>query len=152
MSIRVKVTAPDLAAAADAAMTRASKALFNSIFAEMQRVLGSKVWDWPQSTERRGGGGTVKEVAGSPRNIVDTGLLRASGFKTELGKYGVTITWAAGYATAIHEGAVLRNGGIIPARPWTDVVMGNISGAAPGYNPPDYAGELRELFVRYFKL
>jgi hypothetical protein len=150
VSVRVRVTTPDIAVAAETAMQKAAGALFDSIFAEMQRLIGSKVWDWPGETERRGGGGTVKEVAGSPRNIVDTGALRASGSKAALGKYGVTLTWAVGYATAIHEGALLRNGGVIPPRPWTDVVMGNVQGAAPGYKAPDYEGELRELFIRYF--
>lgn len=152
MSVRVKVTTPDLAKAFQTASAKAASALFDSIFAEAQRLIGSKVWDWPVATERRGAGGSVKEVAGSPRNIVDTGTLRASGFRVKIGQYGCQFVWAVNYAAAIHEGAVLNNGGIIPPRPWMDVVLGRVQGPAGGYTPPDFAGELRELFGRYFKL
>ena len=40
---------------------------------QMQVEISSKVWDWPGKTKRKNG-----EIAGSPRDIVDTGELRNS--------------------------------------------------------------------------
>jgi hypothetical protein len=69
-------------------------------------------------------------VVGSPRNIVDTGSLRQSGTYSFIGPYTLEARWSAGYATAVHAGARLRNGTILPARPWTDAVSGAVQ--APG--------------------
>lgn len=41
--------------------------------AKFSELISSPSWDYPRSTKRKSG-----EVAGSPRNIVDTGRLRAS--------------------------------------------------------------------------
>lgn len=52
------------------------------------------------------------------RDIIDTGDLRDSyeGFEGD-GRFDHA--WTVDYATAVHEGAVLANGGRMIARPWT---------------------------------
>jgi hypothetical protein len=151
MSIRVTVKIPNLQAAAERAAEKASTAVFAEMFARFQAAIGAKIWEWPNTTERRDGSGKVREVVGSPRNIVNLGLLRASGFYQKVGKTSALFTWAAGYATATHEGAQLRNGGFIPPRPWTDVVLGRIQGAAR-IKPYDAGERMAELFARYFSV
>jgi hypothetical protein len=49
--------------------------------------------------------------------------------------------WSADYATAVHEGARLRNGTILPARPWTDAVRGTVQ--ASGIKPYPLGDRLR---------
>lgn len=53
------------------------------------------------------------------RDIVDTGDLRDSyeGFE---GDARYDHAWTVDYAKAVHEGAVLGNGGRMIARPWTE--------------------------------
>ena len=65
-------------------------------------------------------------VVGSPRNIVDLGNLRQSGTYSFPDAYSIEARWSADYATAVHEGARLRNGTILPARQWTDAVNGTV--------------------------
>jgi len=71
-------------------------------------VTASK-WQWPNPP--------------SPRDIVDTGNLRQSysGERTrERGDPAFDHAWNVEYAMAVHEGAVLKNGTKLPARPWTE--------------------------------
>jgi hypothetical protein len=151
MSIRIQAKLPNLQAAAEAAAEKAATAVFAELFARFQAAMGAKKWEWPNITERRDADGKIRETVGSPRNIVNLGTLRASGSYQRVGKFAALFSWAAGYATATHEGAQLRNGGYIPPRPWTDVVLGRIQGAA-NIEPYDMGTRLAELFSRYFSV
>jgi hypothetical protein len=92
-----------------------------------QASLTQQAWQWPRETKRRVG------TVGSPRNIVDIGTLRQSFAYSSPNPYALEARWSANYATAVHEGARLRNGTILPARPWTDAVRGTVqvSGITP---------------------
>jgi hypothetical protein len=68
----------------------------------------------------------------SPRDIVDTGDLRASQTMTIDPRPGVMVTkyrWSAPYAPAVHDGAVFKatdaegNPKTLTARPWTRELM-----------------------------
>jgi hypothetical protein len=83
---------------------------------------------------------------GSPRNIVDIGTLRQSGIYSFTDPYVLEARWSANYATAVHEGARLRNGTILPARPWTDAVRGTVQ--ASGITPFPLGVKLQQRIQR----
>lgn len=63
-------------------------------------------WDWP--------------VNPTKRDVVDTGRLRSSQTRQPQSDGSVVFSWPVEYATAIHEGYVLRDGNRrMPGRPWT---------------------------------
>lgn len=66
--------------------------------------LSDPKWAWP--------------TAPSPRDIVDSGRLRAS--MQRVSRPGSEVfSWPVEYAAQVHEGAVMTNGRSLPARPWT---------------------------------
>ena len=93
---------------------------FVELIGRYQAAFNPPAWSWPRETRRRVG------VVGSPRNIVDLGTLRQSFAYSSPNPYTLEGRWSANYATAVHEGARLRNGTILPARPWTDAVNGTV--------------------------
>jgi hypothetical protein len=81
---------------------------------ELTRHITEPKWNWPRGE--------------SPRDIVDTGDLRASQTMTIDPRPGVMVTkyrWSAPYAPAVHDGAVFKatnaegNPKTLTARPWT---------------------------------
>jgi len=81
---------------------------------ELTRHITEPKWDWPRGE--------------SPRDIVDTGDLRASQTMALDPRPGVMVTkyrWSTPYAPAVHDGAVYKATGAegnprtMPARPWT---------------------------------
>jgi hypothetical protein len=85
---------------------------------ELTRHITEPKWDWPRGE--------------SPRDIVDTGDLRASQTMTIDPRPGVMVTkyrWSAPYAPAVHDGAVFKatdaegNPKTMTARPWTREVI-----------------------------
>ena len=116
------------------------KTTFAELFGEYQESFNPSAWNWPRETQRRVG------RVGSPRNIVDIGTLRQSGTYTFPGAFSMETRWSAQYATAVHEGARLRNGTILPARPWTDAVRGTVQ--APGITPYPLGVKLQQRIQR----
>jgi len=110
------------------------------LFGRYQEAFNPSAWAWPRETQRRVG------RVGSPRNIVDIGTLRQSGTYTFPDSYSMEARWSADYATAVHEGARLRNGTILPARPWTDAVRGTVQ--ASGITPYPLGEKLRQRIQR----
>lgn len=147
MSIRVTAgwSSTKFIGNAQKAAEDAADAMFDELYGRYQAALGAKAWDWPNITIRSNG-----KPVGSPRDIVDTGTLRASGTRQMIGPDRCEFTWRTNYATAIHEGARLRNGGIIQPRPWTDVVNGTIQGAAK-IKPYPAEQRFNVLFGAFFK-
>ena len=94
--------------------------------------------------------------AGSPRNIIDHGTLRQSGRMEFIGPYSAKYTWAANYATAVHEGARIFPWGnknrrvTLPARPWTSAVLGRV--LVPGIEPYPMGDRLRDVWAVKFRL
>jgi hypothetical protein len=85
---------------------------------ELTRHISEPKWDWPRGE--------------SPRDIVDTGDLRASQTMTIDPRPGVMVTkyrWSAPYAPAVHDGAVFKatdaegDPKTMTARPWTREVI-----------------------------
>lgn len=98
------------------AVERNQKKLLERVFsasdlvvAEMDRrftaAISAKDWKWPN--------------APSPRDIVDTGALRASQNYTRQTDGVYRFTWSVPYATSVHEGGTFFDGTEMPARPWT---------------------------------
>lgn len=71
---------------------------------EFSKQISDPKWDWPSSP--------------SPRDIVDTGQLRATQ-QDDISRSEATFTWPVEYAPYVHEGYIARNGMEYPARPWT---------------------------------
>ncbi len=73
---------------------------------EFTKAITSDIWGWPD---------------GASRDIVDTGRLRDS-YQLVINQPTVAQhIWSTEYAAAVHEGAVLKNGGMLTARPWTKI-------------------------------
>jgi hypothetical protein len=60
-------------------------------------------WAWSGTTRRRNG-----EVAGSPRNVVDSGALRDSQQRPDIVGLKARITWDSDHAAPVFLGAVYR--------------------------------------------
>jgi len=129
MSIRVEttITGPD-PGELNGRLQEISRNTMVELFGQFQASFNPSAWPWPRTTKRRVGS------VSSPRNIVDIGTLRQSGNYQFAEPYIMQATWSASYATAVHEGARLRNGTTLPARPWTDAVRGTVQASGiPAY-------------------
>lgn len=151
---------PDFNARINLAAENASKVVFGELDGAFRSALGAKVWTWPRKTQRSGsykkdGTPTPGIIVGSPRNIVDLGTLRASGYYTISGTLG-TFRWPVVYATAVHNGARIHPWGDkkrplvdLPARPWTSAVLGTIK--YPGIEPLPYAKLFKLSFISEYR-
>ncbi len=86
---------------------------------QLKEEIEAEKWEWSGITNRRVGTGRTGKVAGSPRDIVDTGDLRDSQSIDYISPIYALYQWDIDHAVVVHQGAVLSNGGIIIARPWT---------------------------------
>lgn len=61
----------------------------------------------------------------SPRDVVDAHALAESQQQAKVGRLSMEYSWPreGDVSLIIHEGVVLNNGTILPARRWTDVAM-----------------------------
>jgi hypothetical protein len=142
------------------AAERAASIVFPELNAAFMAAIGAEVWKWPRQTVRSGSyrkDGTRTEgiVVGSPRNIVDLGTLRASGYYTTSGTLA-TFKWPIVYATAVHYGARIHPWGNkrarlvdLPARPWTSAVLGTIK--IPGIEPFPHDKMFKSAFISQYK-
>lgn len=81
---------------------------------QFTKALSSNIWAWPRGE--------------NPRDVVDTGRLRASQTEEFKGRqpdgtYRFEFSWPVDYAAPVHQGAVFRDGSSMPARPWTKVAL-----------------------------
>ncbi len=128
------------------ASEKAARAIFQVLNARFQAALAAPVYDW------RSGITTVRsngQEVGSPRNIVDTGLLRQSNTGPEIDGLRAKFRWRVPYAAAVHEGAQLSNGTLLPGRPWTGAVLG--TEPVSGIEPFDYRGAFRDAWLKAFR-
>lgn len=77
-------------------------------------AIADEVWQWPRETRRKNG-----RVAGRVRDIIDTGELLESKSVARSAN-AAEFSWSVDYAAAVHNGATLRSGVDLPARPWTE--------------------------------
>ena len=75
-------------------------------------------WGWPGVTKRKNG-----ETVYSPRDIVDLGDLMRSQRNQKIDNFTWRWTWDVEYSSVVHNGAVLKQGGNYPARPWTKTAI-----------------------------
>lgn len=85
----------------------------DAVVAEMDRrftdAISADVWKWPRGE--------------SPRDIVDTGALRASQTYEKQADGQYQFRWSVPYAAQVHEGGTFFDGSPMPARPWTRKVL-----------------------------
>lgn len=142
------------------AAERAAAFVFPEINSAFMAAMGAEVWQWPRKTRRSGsrtkeGKKTPGIIVGSPRNIVDLGTLRASGYYTISGTL-CTFKWPVVYATAVHNGARIHPWGnkklplvTLPPRPWTSAVLGTI--AVPGVEKYPYGKMFKLAFISAYR-
>lgn len=80
--------------------------------AALKQELSSPKWAWP--------------VGSSPRDIVDSGRLRAAQELIQSSPSEWIIRWPVGYAIYVHEGYTTRSGSTMPARRWTEAPLAQI--------------------------
>lgn len=88
------------------------------IFPAFKAEISAPQFSWPRTTVRRNG-----QVVSSPRDIVDTGALRASQQRFTIGAAGLGLGYrwggpAAPYAPLVMSGYVSSRGAIAPGRNW----------------------------------
>ncbi len=86
-----------------------------SLEAAFNYQLGAPIWNWPRETERQNG-----TVVGSPRDARDSGALIDSYEREKRGANTFVHAWRVPWAVPVHNGAVLRSGTVLPARPWSE--------------------------------
>jgi hypothetical protein len=107
---------PDqLLARFDSAIQNALIGTANELDSQFTKEINSKKWDWPNETKRKNG-----QTVTAPRDIVDLGKLRSSQTRQQKGRYRVDWIWDVDYSVVVHNGASLKGGGKIKARPWTN--------------------------------
>lgn len=101
----------------DESIVRQAQAAFkeaNEVFGrDAAKAITDKQWGWPTDP--------------SPRDIVDTGQLRGS-YEPSASSNDYEHSWGMEYAAANHNGAILKNGGVLAARPWTKEPLSKFEG------------------------
>ena len=97
-------------------LSKAMKSYSKELDQNLDRQFSDSKWQWPGLTRRRSG-----QLAGSPRDIIDTGeLLDSKQGPTPVygGRIGRRWTWNTPYASMVKNGFVSSTGAIYPARDW----------------------------------
>lgn len=114
-------------------MARGVGRIETSLSQALDAAMESSTWNWPRETVRRNG-----SVAGTTRDIVDTGTLKASkkvkaAYKQT--KATISITYGAPYAALMHYGGYVipygrtgRAAKQIPGRPWITATLEGTNG------------------------
>lgn len=134
----------NLQALARAATAAAQQAVFTELNDRFQQAIRTPAYSWPRNTLRQNG-----QMVGSPRDIVDTGLLAQRQQSPQITGSRATYRWTAPYAPYVHEGVRLRGGGIMPARPWTGAVLG--TDLVSGITPYDIRARFRQEWLEHFR-
>ena len=97
-------------------VTQMGKEAFKEVADHLQSYITDEKRDYPRDTVRRKGVGKTGRLAGSPRDVVDTGELRDSFKVTDESsgnKVRIKVEW-----TADHAGYVYAGHGDVPPYPW----------------------------------
>lgn len=133
----------NLQALAEAANQAARRAILAELSQRFQDAIRAPVYSWPRNTLRQNG-----QMVGSPRDIVDTGLLARQQQAPQVSGTRAVFRWTAPYSPYVHEGVRLRGGGIMPARPWTGAVLG--TEPINGIEPYDFRARFRQEWLQSF--
>lgn len=105
--------------AVDAEIQRVSQLVAEEFSEVLQSQLTDEVREYPRTTIRSVGRGKTGKVAGSPRDVVDTGeLVDSFEFNFEINPRILlaVYTWSADHAAKVWFGE-----GNIPPYPWTEI-------------------------------
>lgn len=89
----------------DQAVTKAFRETTIILDGEFKKAITEPIYGWPKGD--------------SPRDVVDTGRLRASQIYQFGSNLNAIYTWPVEYSAAVHNGYLTRGGSAMPARPWT---------------------------------
>lgn len=100
------------------ALQKASRKALKEVVPELDRQFTEEIqtvkWGWPRETDRKNG-----STVTSPRDIVDMGDLMRSQQNRKINDFHHRWVWDVEYSSVVHDGATLKGGGQMPARPWT---------------------------------
>ena len=133
-------------------MQKSSTYVVKGLREALNNAVSSSTWSWPGETFRKNG-----DIAGTSRDIVDTGKLKNSLELVEAytqSKATVTIKYKVPYAAMMHYGGVIQpygnknaNAVTIPGRPWiTGVVKGE-----SGFQKYNMAADMQRGFDEVWK-
>ena len=104
------------------ALQKASRKALKEVVPELDRQFTEEIqtvkWGWPRETDRKNG-----STVTSPRDIVDMGDLMRSQQNRRINDFHHRWVWDVEYSSVVHNGAVLKQGGNYPARPWTKTAI-----------------------------
>ncbi len=96
---------------------RALSAYAKELDPVLDRQFTDDKWGWPRVTRRRSG-----EIAGSPRNVIDSGdLLGSKTFTASPNKR--RWVWDTPYASLVKNGYITSTGASVPARDWIKAAL-----------------------------
>lgn len=87
---------------------------------DQQMIRGD--WKWTEKKTKRKNG----EIAGNPRDIIDTGALMQSKKRDVISSSITEFIWTDEVAELVHDGGKTKSGEQYPARPWTDKTIEDI--------------------------
>lgn len=103
-------------------MIAMATAVYNDVEDILQdRIIEEKRTDYPNMTVRRYGRGITGKIAGSTRDVVDSGSLRdskQSKIESNSNKVKFTIEWLASHASFIYAGTANQ-----PPYPWVHLAL-----------------------------
>ena len=128
--LRKKKSVPQIyRTALSKALVSGSRKVEAALIGGLQANMASSIWDWPGTTLRVSG-----QSVGSPRNIVDTGLLASGNYvRAAYTTRGANITVGNNvpYAALVHFGGYIKPYGnpnassvFLPPRPWLSATIG----------------------------
>jgi hypothetical protein len=92
-----------------AAVEQATQSSAIALDIELRRAITDPVWTWPRGE--------------TPRDIVLTGKLRDKQVMVRLSGTRYRWRWGVPYSLIVRNGAVLRNGTVLPARKWDELAI-----------------------------
>jgi phage gpG-like protein len=161
-SAKLKVESPDLRrkgnlekgyrTALVKALSSSTRKVESQVKQAMDANMRDAIWAWPRTTERKAGG-----VAGSPRDIIDTGnLISRNYIRIGYTTRGASITVGnnSPYAGIVHFGGYITPYGdrskravFAPGRPWIGVAIGTTT-VSSGGTTVDWRAEIQQALVK----
>ena len=119
--------------------------LAQQVSSSLNNAMDLPIWDWPRATRRKSG-----ETVTAPRNIVDTGALKASLFIQSDAPDHVSGFYDSPYARLVHYGGYVTpysnpaaQAVYVPGRPWIKAALKGSHGGPP----PKFKALIQTTFV-----
>jgi len=114
---KININLNDLPRVFDRAVQEALAKTGKKLDQQFDTEVTSVIWPWDRGDTFR----KNKDIASSPRDIVDLGDLRDSKSEPEkIDNYSLKWTWKVDYSAIVHNGGKFKDGTEYPKRPWTE--------------------------------